>query len=146
SQPGRCGRRRGGGGGRTAPPGRAGARARAAAGAQDPGGGDPEGSARTRAGKKTDLAVALAACGRFAVKTIATTLGVSRSNLIERRDQTRPHRGPQTRAGDIELAAEIRRLVDQRPTYGYLRIPAPLKRERRSAGLAPRNSKGVHML
>lgn len=80
------------------------------------------------------------------MKTIATTLGVSRSNLIERRDQTRPHRGPQTRAGDIELAAEIRRLVDQRPTYGYRRIAALLKRERRSAGLAPVNAKRVYRL
>lgn len=80
------------------------------------------------------------------MKTIATTLGVSRSNLIERRDQTRPHRGPQTRAGDVELAAEVRRLVDQRPTYGYRRIAALLKRERRSAGLAPVNAKRVYRL
>jgi transposase InsO family protein len=66
--------------------------------------------------------------------------------MIERRDQTRPHRGPQTRAGDVELAAEIRRLVDQRPTYGYRRIAALLKRERRSAGLAPINAKRVYRL
>jgi transposase InsO family protein len=80
------------------------------------------------------------------VKTIATTLGVSGSNLIERRDQTRRHRGPQTRAGDVELAAEIRRLVDQRPTYGYRRIAALLQRERRSAGLAPIDAKRVYRL
>src|SRR5689334_23339814 len=118
-QRGRLGRRRSGGRRRGPPPRRARARARTVAGAQDPGGGDPEGGARARAGKKADLAVALAAGGRFAVKTVATVLGVARSNLIERRDQKRPRRGPQTRAGDVELAAEIRRLVDQRPTYGY---------------------------
>src|SRR3954462_6292260 len=46
----------------------------------------------------------------------------------------RPKRGPQNRAGDLELAADIRRLVDARPTYGYRRIAALLKRERRADG------------
>jgi hypothetical protein len=32
--------------------------------------------------------------------------------------------------GDVELAAEIRRLVDARPTYGYRRIAARVRRER----------------
>ena len=40
----------------------------------------------------------------------------------------------------------MRRLVDQRPTYGYRRIAALLKRERRSAGLAPVNAKRVYRL
>jgi transposase InsO family protein len=77
---------------------------------------------------------------------MATVLGVARSNLIERLDQKRFKRGPQTRAGDVELAADIRRLVDARPTYGYRRIAALLKRERRSAGLAPVNAKRVYRL
>ena len=68
------------------------------------------------------------------MKTIAETLGVARSNLIERRDDAKPKRGPQDRPGDLELSADIRRLVDQRPTYGYRRIAALLKRERRDAG------------
>jgi transposase InsO family protein len=80
------------------------------------------------------------------VKTVADTLGVARSNILERRDRKRPQRGAQTRAGDAELAADIRRLVDQRPTYGYRRIAALLKRERRSAGLAPVNAKRVYRL
>src|SRR2546430_3479159 len=88
-------------------------------------------------GQKTDLAVALAASGRYSVKTVSTTLGVARSNVVERRDGKRPRRGPQERAGDVELAGAIRRLVDARPTYGYRRIAALLKRERRSAGMAP---------
>jgi len=40
----------------------------------------------------------------------------------------------------------IRRFVDERPTYGYRRIAALLKRERRSAGLAPINVKRVYRL
>ena len=80
------------------------------------------------------------------MKTISTTLGVARSNLIERRDMKRPRRGPQERAGDVELAGAIRTLVDARPTYGYRRIAALLKRERRSDGLAPVNAKRVYRL
>ena len=80
------------------------------------------------------------------MKTISQTLGVARSNVIERRDGHRPRRGPQERAGDVELAGEIRRFVDARPTYGYRRIAALLKRERRSDGLAPVNAKRVYRL
>jgi putative transposase len=80
------------------------------------------------------------------VKTVSTTLGVARSNVLERRDGKRPRRGPQERAGDVELAGAIRRLVDARPTYGYRRIAALLKRERRSAGMAPINAKRVYRL
>lgn len=81
--------------------------------------------------KKADLAVGLAASGRYPVKTISTALGAARSNVLERRDGKSPPRGPQDRAGDPELAGAIRRLVDARPTYGYRRITALLKRERR---------------
>jgi len=80
------------------------------------------------------------------VKRVSATLGVARSNVIERRDGKRPRRGPQERAGDHELAAAIRRLVDARPTYGYRRIAALLKREQRSGGLAPINAKRVYRL
>jgi transposase InsO family protein len=80
------------------------------------------------------------------VKVLSTTLGVARSNVIERRDGHRPRRGPQERPGDDELAGQIRRFVDQRPTYGYRRIAALLKRERRSDGLAPVNAKRVYRL
>ena len=80
------------------------------------------------------------------MKTVSTTLGVARSNVVERRDGKRPRRGPQERAGDVELAGAIRRLVDARPTYGYRRIAALLKRERRSAGMAPINAKRIYRL
>ena len=80
------------------------------------------------------------------MKTISRMLGVARSNVIERRDGHRPRRGPQERSGDVELAGEIRRFVDERPTYGYRRIAALLKRERRSDGLVPLNAKRIYRL
>ncbi len=79
------------------------------------------------------------------MKTIAATLSVARSNIIERKEGARPKRGPQDRPGDGELATDIRRLVDARPTYGYRRIAALIKRERRSAGEAV-NAKRVYRL
>ena len=80
------------------------------------------------------------------MKTIAETLEVARSDIVERRKGTRPERGPQTRPGDVDLSADIRRLVDQRPTYGYRRIAALLKRERQSAHQEPVNAKRVYRL
>jgi putative transposase len=80
------------------------------------------------------------------VKTISTTLGVARSKIIERRDGLWAQRGSQERHGDVELAGEIRHFVDERPTYGYRRIAALLKRERRSDGLPPVNAKRVYRL
>ena len=77
------------------------------------------------------------------MKTIAQTPEVARSNVMERQKEVRPVRGPQTRPGDVELTADIRRLVDQRPSYGYRRIAALLKRERRAAGQQPVNAKRV---
>src|ERR1043166_5544635 len=125
---------------------RAGTRVGAAARPQNHGSRDPQGGSRTRADKKTDLAVALAASRRHPMKRVSETLGVARSNVLERRDGARPRRGPQERPGDVELAAAIRRLVDARPTYGYRRIAALLKRERRSDGLAPVNTTRVYRL
>jgi putative transposase len=80
------------------------------------------------------------------MKAVTDTLGVARSNIAERVRSVRPPRGPQTREGDLELTAEIRRLVDARPTYGYRRITALLKRRRLAAGLPPVNAKRVYRL
>ena len=80
------------------------------------------------------------------MKAITDTLGVARSNVADRVKATRPKRGPQNRDGDLELAAEIRALVDQRPTYGYRRIAALIKRKRRSGGGMPVNAKRVYRL
>jgi putative transposase len=62
------------------------------------------------------------------MKTIAHTLGVSRSNLYE---QTSAASGPRRRPLKPQDAALMRRLrlhVDERPTYGYRRITALLRR------------------
>lgn len=81
------------------------------------------------------------------MKTVADTLGVSRSNLVEQAKK-RPlespaTRRPYTKAEDVVVLPVIRRLVDQRPTYGYRRITALLNRGRRAQDLPPVNAKRV---
>ena len=56
------------------------------------------------------------------MKAVADTLAVARSNLIERVNRRAKWRRPYRKAGDNELLALIRRLGDERPTYGYRRI------------------------
>ena len=80
------------------------------------------------------------------MKTVADTLGVSRSNLVERLKGRSKPRGPYHKAEDAELLPAIRRLVDQRPTYGYRRIAALLNRERRAADKPVVNAKRVHRI
>ena len=60
------------------------------------------------------------------MKAVADTLAVARSNLIERVSRRAKSRRPYRKAGDNELLALIRRLVDERPTYGSA-YPAPHK-------------------
>src|SRR5690606_21161174 len=52
-------------------------------------------------------------------------------------------RKPYTKAEDVAVLPAIRRLVDQRPTYGYRRITALLNRERRAQDLPSVNAKRV---
>jgi transposase InsO family protein len=77
------------------------------------------------------------------VKRVAETLGVSRSNLIGRSRGRSKVRGPYEKAGDAMLLPLIRRLVDERPTYGYRRITALLNREFAGTGRPPANRKRV---
>jgi transposase InsO family protein len=79
------------------------------------------------------------------VKTVADTLEVARSNLVEQLRASKP-RGRYRRQGDEELLAAIRQLTDARPTYGYRRITALLNRARRAAGDPPINHKRVFRL
>ena len=72
--------------------------------------------------------VAVAASGRFPRKRAAEAPGVSRSNLAQRSGAIRKVRSPYRKPEDEELAPLIRRLVDERPTYGYQRISAFLNR------------------
>ena len=99
--------------------------------------------ALAKSGAKTDVAAAVAAEGRFPIKAAAETIGVSRSQLHARASGTSKPRGRYRKAEDDELLPAPRRLVDERPTYGYRRIAALLNRERRLAGLEPVNRKRV---
>ena len=71
--------------------------------------------------------------GRFPMKRSPTRSGVARSNIAERVKGAAEARTANPRRRS-RAGAEIRRLVDARPTYGYRRIAALLKRERRSDG------------
>jgi len=80
------------------------------------------------------------------VKVVAETLGVARSNLIDRlKGKTKPRRRYH-KAQDGDLVPRIAALVTARPTYGYRRITAILNRQLRSEGLAPCNHKRVYRI
>ncbi len=75
------------------------------------------------------------------MKVMAETLGVARSNLIERlRGRTKPRRRCH-KAQDAAVVPLITTLVAKRSTYGYRRIAAILNRQLRYEGLAPVNHK-----
>ena len=78
------------------------------------------------------------------MKTVAEAIGVSRSNLAERRQER-----PQKRIGrpplpDEELVAQIKAVIGELPTYGYRRVHAILKRQALAAGLKPPNHKRIY--
>ena len=79
------------------------------------------------------------------MKAVADTLGVARSNLVAqaKRGGSRP-RPPYRKAGDAELLARIRPLVDARPSYGYRRTTALLNRLADTEGQARANHKRVY--
>jgi transposase InsO family protein len=80
------------------------------------------------------------------VKAVAETLGVARSNLIDRlKERTKPRRRYQ-KAQDAAVVPLITALVAARPTYGYRRITALLNRHLRFQGLAPANHKRVYRI
>src|SRR3974390_1835774 len=81
--------------------------------------------------------------GRFAMKAVADTLAVARATLVERVSRRAKSRRPYRKAGDDELLALIRRLVDERPTYGYRRIRRLINRQRKANGKPPVNGKRV---
>ena len=77
------------------------------------------------------------------MKAVADTLAVARSNLIELVSRRAKSRRPYRKAGDNELLALIRRLVDERPTDGYRRIRRLINRQRKANGKPPVNGKRV---
>ena len=80
------------------------------------------------------------------MRRVAEVLGVSRSQLHERLRRSPQERGRYRKSEDAELLEPVRRLVDERPTYGYRRIGALLNRERASAGLPRLNHKRLYRL
>ena len=68
------------------------------------------------------------------MSAIAGTLGVSRSNLIERSSKPSKPRGSYRKPDDAALLAEMRPITDQRPTYGCRRVTALLNRQRHQKG------------
>jgi hypothetical protein len=80
------------------------------------------------------------------VKIVAETLGVARSNLIDRLNgRTKPRRRYH-KAQDAAVVPLITTLVAARPTYGYRRITAILNRQLRSEGMAAVNHKRVYRI
>ena len=80
------------------------------------------------------------------MKAISDTLGVARSNLAMQAasGRTRKRRGrrPQPEAA---LVTEIKTLIAGQPTYGYRRIHALLRCQRREQGGAPVNAQEALM-
>src|SRR5262249_50275672 len=102
---------------------------------EDAGSRDPQGGARTRHGvKKTAAAAAVAAEGRFAMKTVTEVIGVSRSNLIERMRERAKKRIGRPPLPDDNLVAEIRAVPADLPPCGSGRAHPILKRRARAAG------------
>ncbi|HEY3911356.1 MAG TPA: IS3 family transposase [Stellaceae bacterium] len=79
------------------------------------------------------------------MKRIADTLGVARSNLAVQTapERTRRRRGQPPQA-ETERVAEIKALIAGQPTYGYRRIHALLRGQRREQGGVPVNVKRVY--
>ena len=77
------------------------------------------------------------------MKTVADTLAIARSNLIERMTQPGKPRGPYRKVGDGPLLGLIRRLVDERPSYGYRRITRLVNRRQKAESKPNINAKRV---
>jgi putative transposase len=77
------------------------------------------------------------------MKAVADTLVVARSNLIERVTRSGKPRGPYRKAGDGLLLGLIRRLVDERPSYGYRRITRFVNRQQKAESKPNINAKRV---
>lgn len=80
------------------------------------------------------------------MKVVAETLGVARSNLIDRLKGSSKPRRRYHKAQDAAVVPLVTALVAARPTYGYRRIGAVLNRQLRSEGLAPVNHKRVYRI
>jgi hypothetical protein len=69
-----------------------------------------------------------------------------RSNLIARRDGLARAGQRYRKSEDASLLPLVRRLADERPTYGYRRITALVNRALAAEGAAPANHKRIYLL
>ncbi len=79
------------------------------------------------------------------MRVVASALGLSRSNLIERR-QRRYFVRRRRRLDDRGLTEQIKQVVDVRPTYGYRRTTRLVSRALAADGGAPVNAKRVYRI
>ncbi len=80
------------------------------------------------------------------MKTVADALGVARSNLHDKMRQAMKPRASYRKPNDDDLLPLVRRLVDERPTYGYRRITALVNRELARTGEPVVNHKRMFRL
>ena len=80
------------------------------------------------------------------MKVVADTLGVARSNLIDRLQGRAKPRRRYHKAQDAVVVPTITALVAARPTYGYRRITAILNRQLRAESRAPVNHRRVYRI
>jgi len=81
------------------------------------------------------------------MKAIARALGVSRSNLWDRRSGRHVGRPLQyDKADDEILLQSVREICEHRASYGYRRTTARLARDRAEAGLSPINHKRIYRI
>ncbi len=80
------------------------------------------------------------------MKSVADTLSLSRSNLVQRLASGTEPRRRYHKAQDAAVLAEIRPLVDARPSYGYRRITALVNRDRAARGETPLNHKRIYRI
>jgi len=78
------------------------------------------------------------------MKTVAEVIGVSRSNLVERRQERPKKRIGRPPLPDEELVVAIKMVIAEMPTYGYRRVHAILKRQALTGGSKPPNHKRVY--
>lgn len=81
------------------------------------------------------------------MKAIADTLGVSRSNLYDKRKEGRtPRRRRYHKAADDDLLPLIREIVDKKTTYGYPRTTRLLNKKLAVMGRPRVNRKRIHRI
>src|SRR5262252_10026313 len=95
-------------------------------------------------GIRGSSAAAVAAEGRFPMKTVAAVISVSRSNLADRLQERFKKRIGRPPLPDEELVSKIKAVIAELATYGYRRVHAVLKRQALAAGLKPPNHKRVY--